>query len=499
MIILGNQLFEPKLLPVAPGSTVYMSEDLGLCTYVKHHKQKLVLFLSAMRSYADELRAAGFEVHYSAFDLANPPEGGRSYTADLIEFLTTRGIHHCHHFEIEDRPFEATFQTELRAAGIELTEHQSPMFLTSRACFKDYLGDRKPYMARFYQWQRKRLGLLVEEGGKPVGGKWSFDPENRKSLPRNSGLPEEPWAPATEYTADLIPWVDRNFSDHPGVLDIDHWWLPTTRKQSVEWFAGFLAQRFHSFGDFEDAISQRGVVLFHSVLSIPLNMGLLTPQEIICQTVSFAQRQGVELNSVEGFVRQIVGWREFIRGVDQNFGEVQGSRNFFNHERLLGSQWHEGTTGIPVLDDTISRLHTHGWCHHIERLMVLGNLMLMCEVRPLEAYNFFMEYFADSSDWVMGPNVYGMALFSDGGIFATKPYISGSNYLVKMSDHKKGEWCDIVDGLYWRFVEKNQSYLKGNPRLALMLGTLRKMDAGRRKKIFRAAENFIERTTTVVQ
>ncbi|MEM7672956.1 MAG: cryptochrome/photolyase family protein [Verrucomicrobiota bacterium] len=493
--VLGNQLFAKEYLPVDTDTPVFMAEDLGLCTYVKHHKQKIALFLSAMRSYADELQGGGFMVCYKSFDLEEKPSTKESFVEGLLRFIKKHKITELHFFEIEDRAFEEVIKAALKRSEVNLIEHPSPMFLTSRDDFGAFLSKYKPFMARFYEWQRKRLKVLVDANGKPVGGKWSFDTENRKRLPKKITLPEEPWSSATRHTQALIPWVNQHFPEHPGVLSEEGWWLPTERRHAKQWLEDFLEQRFHSFGDYEDAISQRGVVLFHSALTPSLNMGLLTPQEVVEAALTYADANSVNLNSLEGFIRQVIGWREFIHGVDRNFGSQQEASNFFGHERILGSQWHDGTTGIPVLDDTIERLDKYGWCHHIERLMVLGNLMLLCEIDPRDAYRYFMEYFVDSSDWVMGPNVYGMALFSDGGIFATKPYISGSNYLIKMSDYPKGPWCDIVDGLYWRFVEKKQQYLKSNPRLSLMLGSLRKMDPARKQRIFEAAETFIEETT----
>jgi deoxyribodipyrimidine photolyase-related protein len=219
-------------------------------------------------------------------------------------------------------------------------------------------------------------------------------------------------------------------------------------------------------------------------------LGLLTPQEIIDAVMTRADE--VPIQSLEGFVRQVIGWREFIRGVYQRYSEEQDATNFWCHERELPASWYDGTTGIPPLDDTIQTALRLGWTHHIPRLMVLGNLMTLCEIRPASAHRWFMEMFVDSSEWVMGPNVYGMGLFSDGGIFATKPYICGSNYLLKMSDYQKGPWCDIVDGLYWRFIDKHREFFQGNPRLALMPRALDRLDETRRSRIFQEAERFLE-------
>ena len=190
-------------------------------------------------------------------------------------------------------------------------------------------------------------------------------------------------------------------------------------------------------------------------------------------------------------MRQVIGWREFVRGVYREFGERQAGSNFWAHERDLAGSWYTGNTGIPPLDDAIRIALKRGWTHHIQRLMVVGNLMTLSEIRPDIACRWFMEMYVDSSDWVMGPNVYGMALFSDGGLFATKPYICGSNYLLRMSDYRKGGWCEVVDGLYWRFIDRHRGYFEGNRRLALMPKALDRIDDARRGRIFAAAEDFL--------
>ena len=204
----------------------------------------------------------------------------------------------------------------------------------------------------------------------------------------------------------------------------------------------------------------------------------------------------IPLNSVEGFLRQIVGWREFIRGVYQNFAETQLESNYFNFSNSLNQSWYDGTTGIPPLDDAIIFSSKFGYTHHINRLMVISNIMTLCEIAPKNVYTWFMEMFIDSSEWVMTPNVFGMGTFADGGIFSTKPYICGSNYILKMSDYKKGPWCDIVDGLYWHFVAKNIETIKKNARMPFAESTLNKMDPDRKKHIFNCARNFIKTNCT---
>jgi deoxyribodipyrimidine photolyase-related protein len=291
----------------------------------------------------------------------------------------------------------------------------------------------------------------------------------------------------------VIRLVKARFADHPG--NAEGFWWATTRQQALNAFDRFLGERFEHFGDYEDAISTRGDVLFHALLSPSINLGLITPREVLDKALAHAEKHGTPINALEGFVRQIIGWREFIRGVYRRFGHEQETTNFWGHTRLLGEAWYTAETGLPPLDDAIDKANRLGWNHHIERLMILGNLMLLCEVHPRECYRWFMEMFVDSSDWVMGPNVYGMGIFSDGGVFATKPYACGSNYLLKMSDYKKGEWCETVDGLYWRFIDRHRDFFSGNPRLAMMSRMLDKLDEVRRRRIFDKAEAFIEAVT----
>ena len=209
-----------------------------------------------------------------------------------------------------------------------------------------------------------------------------------------------------------------------------------------------------------------------------------------------SENSEIPLHSVEGFLRQILGWREFVRGIYQNFSEKEENTNFFNHQRKLSSHWYDGTTGILPVDDAIKKANKYGYCHHIERLMILSNIMLLSEIDPKEVHRWFMEMFVDSADWVMGPNVYGMGQFSDGGLFATKPYISGSNYILKMSDYKKNdEWTNIWDGLYWRFIDKHSVFFSKNHRMNMMVKLSEKMDPDKKLKLFEFAEIFIKSKT----
>ena len=489
LVVLGNQLFPLEHLPAPTEARVFMAEDLGLCTYVRHHQQKLVLFLAAMRSYADALRSAGYDVHYELLDTHK----AESYEAKLTKELQATSTSELMHFEIEDKAMEDRLVQVAESQDLVRTELQSPMFLCSRDEFAEFLkGSKRVLMGEFYKQQRQRLDILVDDAGQPTGGQWSFDADNRKKLPKNLVPPSIDWASSAEHVDDVIELVVNEFADHPGNAREFCW--PTTREQALTWLDQFVEHRLEQFGPYEDAMTTRSPTVYHSVLSPCLNLGLLTPAEVIEKVMACVDH--VPLNSLEGFVRQVIGWREFVRGIYRKFSDEQDRGNFWSHERELTGAWYDGTTGIPPLDDTIQTAQELGWAHHIPRLMVLGNMMTLCEIRPGDAHRWFMEMFVDSSEWVMGPNVYGMGLFSDGGIFATKPYICGSNYLLKMSDYGKGPWCDVVDGLYWRFIEKHRGFFAENSRLALMPKALDRLDTGRRSRIFQAAEDFLEAHTS---
>lgn len=491
LMLLGNQLFPLGLLAHWRDSPVFMAEDLGLCTHVRHHQQKLVLFLAAMRSHAAALRAAGFEVDYRDLDHG----GERPYEEKLLEAVRASGADTLVHFEIEDRFFETRIVAFARKHGLRRQVLSSPMFLCPRAIFADFIerAGEHPRMADFYRGERRRLGVLVDGRGKPIGGKWSFDADNRKRLPRGVTPPSVTWPEPDATAREVVDLVSTRFDDHPGDAQAFRW--PTTRDQALAWLDEFVTQRLVGFGTYEDALSTRTATLHHSLLAPLLNMGLLTPNEVLDRVLAVAGEQQVPLNDLEGFVRQLIGWREFVRGIDRHFGAWQEEGNFWDHRRRLGPAWYDATTGIPPLDDAIRTALETGWAHHIQRLMVLGNLMTLCEIEPRAAWRWFMELFVDSSDWVMGPNVYGMALYSDGGLFATKPYLCGANYLLKMSDYPRGDWCDVVDGLYWRFIARHRDFFAAQPRLAVMPRTLDRLDPGRRERIFAAAEAFLERVT----
>lgn len=488
LVILGDQLFPHKFYKPHADKIVFMAEDLGLCTHYKYHKHKIMFFLSAMRTYADELKHAQFKVHYEQF--SETP-----FLERLEAFVKKQKIKKITIGEIQDKFFEQAMLGFFKAMDLEYEILETPMFLCSRQEFKNYLFYHpKPFMKTFYEKERKRLKIFLEPNGKPTGGHWSYDVENRKKAPKTLTNKELVKHAPGKHLAAVTKIVEMHFGDHPG--QADKFWLPTDRKGALKSLRFFLNNHMSDFGDYQDAITPRAPFLYHSVISPAINAGLITPQEVVTEAIkSLKTNPEIPLHSVEGFIRQVMGWREFVRGIYQNFSDIEEKKNFFDHHRKLTDHWYEGTTGLPPVDDAIRKANDYGYCHHIERLMILSNVMLLSELDPHEVHKWFMELFVDSADWVMGPNVYGMSQFSDGGIFATKPYISGSNYILKMSDYKKGDWCEVWDGLFWRFIHKHEKFFSKNPRMNMMVKTYSKMETSRKKALNQAADEFIRTKT----
>ena len=487
-LILGNQLFPIQLQNIEEDETVFMCEDSGLCTYEKHHKSKIALFFNAMRSFRDSLEAANIDCIY--YDFNNKFED--SYIKKLSSEIKDNNFSCIRFFEIEDKPFENEIMQMISDLDIKCEVLNTPMFLDSRESFKDFVGDKKFLLqANYYKKARKEMDILIEND-KPVGGKWSFDDENRKKLPKDYLIPKLPVIKERDDFEEISNFINTEFNDHPGNINNI---FPYTTEQALDWLDTFFEERFKDFGPYEDAIFMGEHFQLHSALSSSMNLGIITPQQIITKAKDYAEANDIPLNSLEGFVRQIIGWREFIRGIYQNFSEKMINSNYWNHNRKLSEAWYTGDTGIEPLDDAIKGALEFGYTHHINRLMVLASIMNMSRIHPSEIYKWFMEMFVDSSEWVMVPNVFGMGTFADGGIFATKPYICGSSYILRMSNFKKGDWCEIVDGLYWKFIEDNKEFFAKNPRLSLMIRALEKLDQERKLRIFKAAEIFIEEKT----
>ncbi|HMP00082.1 MAG TPA: cryptochrome/photolyase family protein [Kiritimatiellia bacterium] len=486
-LILPHQLFDPHpaLDRARPAWLVEDSLYVGVDPHhpLNLHAHKRVLHRASMRAYADEQTKHGFTVHYldaqpgitldQQLAAQLPRSLRRLHLADPVDYLVMRRL-----------------QRFARTAGIELVISDTPMFLTPPAWFNPWFDSRKRYhMADFYIAQRKRLGILVDRAGKPEGGRWSFDTENRKRWPANRRPPPVYRPPDTPWRSEAIDVVRNRYPDAPG--DASTFAYPVTREQARAALRHFLEHRLRGFGDYEDAISREHAVLHHAQLTPALNIGLLTPREVVDAALDVSRHEEVALNDLEGFLRQIIGWREFMRIVYEREGVRQRTANFWNHRRTLNARWYEGRTGLDPLDRVIRRVVDTAYCHHIERLMVIGNAMLVSEIHPDDVYRWFMELFIDAYDWVMVPNVYGMSQYADGGLITTKPYFSGSNYLRKMSDIPEGPWCEAWDGLFWRFIERHRDFYAGQPRLSMMVRSLDRMDPERRQKHSACAERFL--------
>jgi deoxyribodipyrimidine photolyase-related protein len=369
----------------------------------------------------------------------------------------------------------------------------TPLFLQTQEEVDRNFNDKTSFFqTTFYTAQRKKYKVLLEKDGKPVGGKWSFDTDNRLAYPKGKKPPQVQMPSENEWLQEARKYVATHFSNNPGELKgpINY---AVTHADAEIWLDDFVAHRFADFGLYEDAIVAAEHILHHSVLTPYLNIGLLTPQQILDKVLKAYQQQAAPLNSVEGFIRQIIGWREFIRGVYEAAGTKQRTTNYWKFTRKIPASFYKGTTGIAPVDDTIKKLLASGYSHHIERLMVLSNFMLLCEFDPDEVYRWFMELYIDAYDWVMVPNVYGMGQFADGGLMCTKPYISGSNYIFKMSDYKKGApWAATWDALFWRFMHVHRSFFLQNPRLGMLIRTFDKMPVQKQQDLLQRAEEFLQ-------
>ena len=486
-IVLGNQLCKPELIPELTKFPVFMCESDDLCTHFKYHKLKIVFFFTAMREYAEELRKQNIDCYYH--HLADSKE--QLFFETLKDFCKKHQVEKIHLIDIEDHFFDQAMTTFCDENSIKKVTYDSPLFLTSQTAFKDYLkSTKKPFMKTFYEKQRKKLNILMDND-KPKGGQWSYDDDNRKKTPKQMSFPTVPNGTSSTFLKEVVDLVNNKFKDHIGSTDTI--WFPIKREEVHAWLDDFINSRFKLFGDYEDAIDKRSNFLFHSALSPLINVGLITPGEILDKIKTV--EENIPINSYEGFVRQIIGWREFIRGIYHNYDEIQQEKNFFNHKRKLTKHWYDGTTGILPLDDAIKQTMKLGYTHHINRLMVIGNVMLLSQIDPKEVYKWFMECYIDSSDWVMGPNVFGMSQFSDGGIFATKPYFSGSNYIRKMSHYPKGDWCPTMDALYWRFIADHEEFFSKNFRMKFMVSKIHSFSEERISEIYKLSDVFISKVT----
>ena len=484
-LILPHQLIDDTPLPVH-AHPVYLVEEHLFFTQYAFHKQKLAFHRATMRAYAEALKEKSaalnyIEAHEAAHDLREL----------MVKFAHT-GINTLHVIDPTDTYAKQRLQKGALHQGIELIWYDNPLFLNTPADNRSFFNPEKKkfYQTTFYKHQRIKRNILIETGEQPTGGRWTFDSDNRKKYPKGRIPPSTLYPEPSAHYTEAVSYVLDTFPAAPGELTKQPVY-PITRAQALLWLDQFLEQRFEEFGAYEDAIVQHESILHHSLLSPLLNIGLLQPKEVINRVLCYAQKQAIPINSTEGLVRQLIGWREFIRGVYEAKGGEERTRNFWGFSRRMPDAFYTASTGLPPVDDTIKRVMQTGYCHHIERLMILGNFMLLCELDPDEVYRWFMELFIDAYDWVMVPNVYGMSQFADGGLMSTKPYISSSNYLLKMSNYPKGEWQAVWDGLFWRFMHTHRDFFLKNPRLSMLVRTFDKMATEKQNAHLQRAEAYL--------
>jgi deoxyribodipyrimidine photolyase-related protein len=469
LILATQQFAEHPAFAADDVEEFFFIESAPRFAKLPYHRHKIVLLVSAMRHTVARLEAEGRTVRRIALD------DDLGFAMGLTRLLTEHRVTALTWMSDPNRPVDARIARLCEEHGVATDILPDGLFLTPEKEVDAWFAEHPtPLMEDFYHWQRRRTGILMD-GGRPAGRRWNFDADNRKPLPKK-GIPI-PTLPAPEHdeiTAAVIAEVDERFSEHPGAAT--DFWLPVTPDDARVWLDVFVAERLADFGRYEDAMKADEPFLFHAVISPMLNIGLLTVGEVIAAVT----RTDVPLASVEGFVRQVIGWREYMRGVYRAHPKLERV-NALHLEKHVEQYWYSGErmpSELPVPVRTVlERVHRRGYAHHIERLMVLGNWFLLQGYAPREVNAWFLALFVDAYDWVMVPNVMGMSQYADGGFVATKPYISGGAYLQKM-----GSWWptaqDAKDSVftdaYWAFLERHEDILAGNHRLSLALAQMRK-------------------------
>ena len=477
LLIFPNQLFNltEKKLEVKHVALIEDCLFFGCDAQWKYkfHRQKIVFHKATMNSYNETLKEQGYKVIYIKHKRD-------SRTENHLDYLAKKGFNHFLSFDAHDWSLEKRITDFCIKNNYKLEVKKNDMFLTNNDLTKETIKQKKIFgMQKFYKKQRQSLNILIEKDGSPTGGEWSFDKMNRKKLSKTIKVPEVTNIEPNKFVDDAKRVVSLDYKDYYGTYENFNY--PVTKKDAEEWLDEFLVKRFNLFGDYEDAISSENNILWHSLLSPLINSGLLSPKQIIDKAELFYQSNNIRINSYEGFIRQIIGWREFIKIIYERNNIELRNGNFWGFEdKPIPSSFYTGNTGIRPLDNSIKNILETGYAHHIERLMIIGNLMLLCRFHPNRVYQWFMELFIDSYDWVMVPNVYGMSQFSNGGLFTTKPYISGSNYIKKMSNYKSEDWCETWDSLFWTFIDDYKDTFKSQYRFSMILRNLENMDTNKR-------------------
>jgi len=496
ILVLGDQL-TPDLSALQTGDKtrdiVVMAEVRAEGTYVRHHAKKIALILSAMRHFAQELREDGWTVAYTTFD---DPENAHSIDGELLRFAQQHGATEI----IATAPGEWRLRKMLDDVPLQTRQLPDTRFICAEAEFADWAKDRKSLrMEYFYREMRRKTGILMD-GDQPEGGKWNYDHDNRKPAKADLFMPQPLHHQHDSVVTEVLALVEREF-DTFGALR--PYWFAATREGATAARDWFMAEALPRFGDYQDAMLQGERYLYHSVLSPYLNIGLLDPLDL-CQRAEAEYRAGrAPLNAVEGYIRQILGWREFVRGVYFHEGPDYPTRNALNASRDLPWFYWSGETDMACMKSAIDQTIEDAYAHHIQRLMVTGNFALLAGLDPQQVHEWYLAVYADAFEWVESPNTVGMVLFADGGVVGSKPYAASGAYIDRMSDHcktcaysvkkKSGEGCCPFNPLYWDFLLRHRDRFQSNPRMAQMYRTWERMDEAKRDASQASAADILSR------
>jgi len=476
---------------------VLLAELDAEARHVPHHKQKLVLLWSAMRHFADALAAEGVSVDHVRLDDA---DNSQTLDGELRRAMARHQPAEVIATEPGDWRTWTQMQGWLETLPVPVHIREDDRFLASRARFARWAEGRRSFrMEFFYREMRKETGLLMENG-QPVGGQWNYDAENRKRLPKNHRLPQRRRFAPDAVTREVMALVEAHYPTHFGTLEAFGW--AVTRDDALAALSHFIEDCLPDFGDYQDAMQADADFLHHGLISPYLNCGLLTAREV-CDAVAAAWRAGrAPLNATEGFVRQILGWREYVRGIYWTQMPAYARTNALGAGRRLPAVYWTGQTKMRCMAQCVGTTQRHAYAHHIQRLMVLGNFALLSGVAPGAIEEWFLAVYADAHDWVELPNVHGMVMHADGGLLGSKPYAASGAYIDRMSDYCSGCRFDVkqrlgpdacpFNALYWNFLIENEARLAGNPRMAMPYKTLRAMSAAQKGEISAQATGFLE-------
>lgn len=498
--VLGDQLSREIscLRDVDPSADiVLMVEVLAECTYVGHHKKKIAFILSAMRHFAQELRARGMRVDYRTLD---DPENLGDFRQELMAAVRRHGAGRVVVTEPGEWRVWEDMQGWEQAVGVPVEIRSDHRFLASREDFAQWARGRKAFrMEHFYREMRRETDLLLDDEGQPQGGKWNFDKENRKSLPDDLSIRDPLRHSPDAMTREVLATVQERFPDHFGVLE--PFWFAVSAEGAQETLQHFIRHLLPSYGDYQDAMKEGEGFLFHGVVGLYLNVGLLDPLET-CRAVEAAWKSGhAPLNAVEGFIRQIIGWREYVRGLYWLLMPGYAEGNFLAASRPLPEFYWTGETPMNCVRQVVLQTRDHAYAHHIQRLMVTGNFALLAGLDPGEVEAWYLAVYADAFEWVELPNTHGMALYADGGILGSKPYAASGKYIHRMSDYCRNCEFDVkqatgpkacpINFLYWDFLDRNRWLLQDNPRMGLVYGSLNRMDSKKVAEMRSQARAFL--------